>query len=126
MVRVNSWGLKSILVSTIFLFLTHAAPAQTGSATIQGRVSDSQQLPMSQVAAVLQTPQGSAIQSVKSDDTGHYEVDSVAPGTYRITFSRAGFATVTKGPADVVSGQTLTLDATLQPADVSESVTVAG
>jgi len=126
MKSVKSWGVRSLFVSSIFLFLTSAVGAQTGTGSIQGRVSDSQQLAMPRVSVELDDSQGNVVQKVLSDETGHYQVSAPVAGGYAIKFSRDGFATVIKTAISVVSGSPLMLDASMQPENAIQNITVLG
>jgi hypothetical protein len=66
------------------------------------------------------------VRSAVTDGTGQYRILDLRPGTYTVTFSLTGFATVKREdlvlPADFVS----TVNAELKVGAVEETVTVAG
>jgi iron complex outermembrane recepter protein len=125
MTRQSVCGLALVLL-VVAAIDAGSAHAQGGSGKIEGRVWDSQQFAMPQAVVELQDAQGNTIRKVIGDDTGHYEFDSVAPGTYAIKVSRNGFETAAKSPVSVSDGQEVALDVTLQPQPVAQSITVLG
>jgi iron complex outermembrane recepter protein len=98
--------------------------AQELPGTIQGRVADAQQAVVSQTTVELLSASGSVIATVASDSTGHYVINNVPPGTYKVRFTATGFEPATKGPVAVVSQQSTSLDATLKPERVRQVVSV--
>src|SRR5579859_1680679 len=104
--------------------LMEQAPAQTPSATIEGRVSDTQQLVLPQTIVTLKDSQGREVQHAIADGAGHYAFNAVQAGSYTLSFSTDGFDASTKGPIAITGRQDIIVDAILQPANVSQSVTV--
>jgi iron complex outermembrane receptor protein len=100
------------------------ALAQGVPGSIEGRVSDTQQLALSHAVVELEDAQGQVVQKVVADETGHYKIDSVIPGSYTVRFSAIGFEQSKKGPITIADHQALILDAILQPRQVLETVTV--
>ena len=104
--------------------MSTGALAQGVPGSVEGRVSDSQQLALSQAVVELEDSQGHAVLKVVADDTGHYKIDSVPAGSYTVRFSAVGFEPSKKGPVTVADHQAVILDAILQPRQVLEKVTV--
>jgi iron complex outermembrane receptor protein len=100
-----------------------ALRAQGGSATIQGRISDTQQLAIARVVAELQDAQGRTVESMVADGAGYYTFPMVQPGSYTLRFSRSGFE-IESRPVTVTTGQTVVLDVILRPQEVIQSLTV--
>ena len=61
-----------------------------------------------------------------TDDKGQYRVVELRPGVYSLTFTLAGFGTVRREGLELVASFTATIDVTLSPGDVQETMTVAG
>src|SRR5262245_13476111 len=57
-------------------------------------------------------------------DRGDFVVAALKPSTYTVAASLSGFTTTTVSALQLVVGRTLTLDLTIKPASVTESVTV--
>jgi tetratricopeptide (TPR) repeat protein len=107
------------------LYLLFLILGQT--ATIQGTVRDTNNVPLASVIISLQQEGSQASQSTRTDKNGSYRFDSVPDGTFLLRAEVAGFATKTSDPFRIGPQQTRTLDVTLQPAFFDEpQYTVAG
>ncbi len=100
----------TVIVSLALLLVGHAVPAaaQAKTGSITGAVTDA-------TGAVLKGAQISLQPqpvNVVSNDQGRYVINDLTPGQYRLTISYVGFTTFA-GAAEVVAGQTATVDATL-------------
>jgi hypothetical protein len=105
----------------IVAFIASRALAQ-GASTIVGRVtSNGKPLPSASVtidADVLQNTR-----ATRTTTRGTYWAALLPAGTYRITFAHKGTQTVTR-KAEVRIGETVRVDADLQPSEEGESVTM--
>jgi hypothetical protein len=124
LMKLSRCAVACLLVWAILLIAPGTTRAQQGSAKIEGRVSDSQQLALAQAVVELKTAQGNTVQKTVADGTGHYEFTDVPAGTYTLTMMRSGFSDEQQGPVTVAAGQSLVLDATLKPLPVFETLTV--
>ena len=61
-----------------------------------------------------------------TDTNGQYRIVELRPGTYSVTFTLPGFGTVRREGIELVASFTATINITLSPGDVQESVTVTG
>jgi|RhiMethySRZTD1v2_1073278.scaffolds.fasta_scaffold01142_10 carboxypeptidase family protein len=61
-----------------------------------------------------------------ADGSGLYQITNLPPGTYRVTFSLAGFATLVREQVELSGGGVTAISAELRVGNVSESVTVSG
>lgn len=61
--------------------------------------------------------------TVTTDGSGRYAVADVRPGTYVVTFTMQGFATV-KETVEVPANTTVTVDANMKPGAVGETISV--
>src|SRR5579863_5185814 len=103
---------------------SQVSPGQGGGGTIEGRVSDSQQLPLPATTVEVLDAQGVTIKKVVGQDDGRYNVGDLAPGTYTVQFSRTGFQIIKKDGIVLTSGQTVPLDVVLPPERVTTNLTV--
>lgn len=102
-----------------------AAPvaAQNPTGTISGRVVDSGGLALAGATVTAQSSSLQGTRSTKSSENGDYILPLLPPGQYTLSFDYRGFAPL-KRTADLAATETARVDATLQPAAVSEAVTV--
>ena len=106
----------SELIPGLFLISVSIGFGQTGSGTIQGRVSDSQQLTIPQPRIELQDSQKHTVQTVTGDGEGHYEIHNVGAGSWTVRFTRVKASVRSKrGPSLSAADQKVVLDAVLKP-----------
>jgi hypothetical protein len=61
-----------------------------------------------------------------TDGTGVYQITDLRPGTYALTFTLSGFATVKREGVEVSGAGVVTINADMRVGNVSETVTVTG
>ena len=66
------------------------------------------------------------VRTVATDAQGLYSIVDLRPGTYSVTFSLPGFATVKREGIDLVASFTATVNAELKVGSVEETLTVTG
>src|SRR5215471_15982031 len=64
--------------------------------------------------------------SAVTDGTGQYQIPNLPPGTYALTFSLQGFATLKHDGVELSGGGVTSINAELRVGAVAESVTVTG
>lgn len=101
---------------------THESAMNEGSASLSGTVIDPAGAVIPGAAVQIFDTNGKAVDSDTADDQGKYEFDGLAPGNYRVQFTRSGFATLVQNV--MVGGGEQTLNAILQVGSTSETVTV--
>jgi outer membrane receptor protein involved in Fe transport len=112
------------LLTLLFLLGPAMAAAQVPTGTIRGRVTDPQDRTVAAVVVSVQSPALQGVQKTTTTANGDYVFRLLPPGTYTVTFEGAGFA-VLRQTHTVAATETVEVNATLQPAAVAESVTVA-
>src|SRR5712664_4183787 len=66
------------------------------------------------------------VRTVVTDGNGQYQIVSLPPGVYTVTFTLAGFSTVKREAVEVNINFTATVNADLKVGAVSETITVIG
>ena len=115
-------AVKRLLLFALVLGLPCLAAAQ--EATLAGTITDSTGavLPGVTVRAVNDAT-GNSFEAV-TDDQGRYRIP-VRTGTYKVTIELAGFGTANR-TAELLVGQTATVNAQLSVSSLAESITVTG
>ena len=128
---IRTPGLKTRGSILIALFVVIGAigidaSAQEFTGSIYGRIVDQSN---AAVAGVAITVEGAAIQgprTAESEANGSYRVLNLPPGEYRVTFEKPKFKKIVFEAAKVEINKTLTMNVTMQPADVAETLVVSG
>ncbi|MEP7305784.1 MAG: carboxypeptidase regulatory-like domain-containing protein [Acidobacteriota bacterium] len=61
-----------------------------------------------------------------TDETGQYRIPDLPPGTYKVSFTLTGFATVVREGLELSGGGVMTIGAEMRVGSLAESVTVTG
>src|SRR5215210_3815761 len=100
------------------------AHAQAGQSEVTGEVRDQAGAAVARAqvnATEVATGQSSAS---TTEDGGVYTITNFKPGAYTITVEAAGFKRLVREGVQLVTGERVRVDATLEPGAVEESVTV--
>jgi len=94
------------LAAVAVLLLVRPAPAQTGAITGLVRGADSE-APL--IAAVVQVtaPDGGRVASSLTNQSGRFQIQAVAPGTYTVLVAVTGYETARREGVIVAAGQTV-------------------
>ena len=107
----------------VLLILTAALPAQTGSGTLRGRVTDPTGAVIPQASVTATGAKGQKATAV-TDNQGAYELKGLSPGTYTITTSAKGFAVSTEQNFAISADQVQRFDIALEIQVEQEKVEV--
>jgi outer membrane receptor protein involved in Fe transport len=112
------------MFALIFIITATAAIAQSTTATISGRITDPSGGVLTGVQ-VTTTNTGTGLKrTVTSDAQGRYVVPNLAPGTYELSATTAGFETLMRQGITLTVGQAADLDLSMKVGAVTEQVTV--
>lgn len=122
--RFNRYVILSALVVCAAVLLPSLAYAQ---AQIVGQVRDESGGVLPGVTVEAASP--AIIEKVRTavtDDQGRYRIDALRPGTYKLTFSLAGFSTIARESVEVPSEVVVTINADMKVGALEETITVSG
>src|ERR1041384_5332307 len=113
------------LLSVVALLVAGTSVASAQS--LAGTVKDSSGAVLPGVTVEASSPALiTKVRSAVSDELGQYRIPDLPPGTYKVTFTLTGFATVVREGVELSGGGVMTINADMRVGNVSESVTVTG
>src|SRR5262245_14427195 len=119
--------MRILIVFSIATLLPLVAAAQgTSAASISGVVIDNSGGVVSGVAVDVSSP--ALIEKVRSTTTnerGEYHIVELRPGTYTVTFTRKGFASLRREGIELTSNFNASINAELPVGALNEHVTVS-
>ncbi len=98
--------------------------AQEYRGRVQGSVTDSSQAAVAGASVVLTDVNTGVSSTRQTNEQGRYLFDLVLPGKYRVSVQMQGFNRFVQENVVLQSRSDMTVDATLRPGDVRETVTV--
>ena len=113
-----------LFVFSIGLFCGNAFAQATASSSLTGTISDQSQAVVVGAQITLTSKDTGAVRTVQSNSSGLYRFDLLPAGNYELKVSMTGFKAITVASTELIVGQTSTLNFTLEPGSVSETVTV--
>jgi hypothetical protein len=124
--RTKFIGLVSLTAAVMFSIADPAA-AQTGaaSAALNGIVSDSTGAVVPGSTVTLRSTTTGFEQITKSNSSGNYSIENIAPGSYTASVTMQGFATMKSEAFNLAVNQTGTLNFTLKVGAADTTVTVS-
>jgi hypothetical protein len=114
------------LIIAFLLAVGIDASAQEFTGSIYGRIVDPTNAVLPGVSI---TVEGAAIQGQRtaaSEANGSYRVLYLPPGEFRVTYLKSGFKKIVYEGSTVEVGKTVTMNVTMQIADVEQTVVVTG
>src|SRR5688572_8951830 len=110
------WALVLLCPSAVF-----------AQASIAGVVRDTSQAVLPGVTVEAASPALiEKVRSVVTDATGQYRIVDLRPGTYTVTFTLPGFATVKRDGVEITGTATFQVNADLRVGSLEETITVTG
>src|SRR5437763_12318048 len=119
----------AILIGSLFVLLVicaSAALAQTGTSGISGTVRDVNGAVVPNATVTAKNEATNVSQNQNTTDAGLFAFTSLPVGDYTISVEKSGFKTFKKTGNALEVGTPLTVDATMEVGQVSETVTVTG
>ncbi|MGC1436962.1 MAG: carboxypeptidase regulatory-like domain-containing protein [Terriglobales bacterium] len=121
--RSRSFFVFIFVTLFVLLMLTGSLPAQTGSGTLRGRVTDPTGAVIPQATVTATGGSGQKATTV-TDNQGAYELKGLSPGTYTITTFAKGFAVSTEQNFAISADQAQRFDIALEIQVEQEKVEV--
>jgi type 1 fimbria pilin len=118
-------GFAGALLACLTLALSSNSAAQDYRARIQGRVTDSTQAVIAGANVSLLNVKTGVRMARQTNETGVYLFDLIEPGWYSVTIEAAGFNKHVQENIEVQSRGDITVDASLAPGSVQESIVVS-
>src|SRR5262245_978665 len=115
--------MKSAFAWFAAIVLSIPAAAQTSAGTVSGTVRDVSNAVIPGVSVTLLNTATNVRSSTVSNESGFYRLPGVAPGQYVLTAEARGMQKY-EGNVSVQVGQSVVIDATLQPAGTATTVDV--
>src|SRR3984957_8952394 len=106
------------------LLLGVPAPAQSTTGRILGTLTDLSGAAVARATVVVTDVQRGTSRSLTTDDSGDYAAPDLAPGIYKIHVEARGFKSVERPNVQIEVASDVRADFSLQPGQVSETVTI--
>ena len=121
---MQSRFIEKILVAVFVVLFSQAAFAQTDQSRVVGTVSDSVGAVVPGAIIVVKNEKTGEERTIKTNEEGSYFVTALKPSVYTITVTATNFNKVEQKNVQLLVGQELTLNVTLQPEGTTTFVTV--
>jgi Carboxypeptidase regulatory-like domain len=111
----------------VLIGLVGAVPTLASAQSLAGTVRDTSGAVLPGVTIEASSP--ALITKVRTgvtDDSGQYRIPDLPPGTYKVTFTLPGFATVVREGVELTGGGVMTIGAEMRVGALEESITVTG
>ena len=99
--------------------------AQSNAADLQGTVKDSTNAVVANATVTARNPATNISKNATTNDQGLYRIINLPPGDYEVTVEAANFKKAVLPKVTVTIGQRAELDVTLEPGQITESVTIS-
>lgn len=114
-----------LLIALALVLVAGPMQGQAPTATLVGRVTDVSQAVIPGASIEVRNAATNIARKASSNGHGEFTVTNLDPGQYVVTFTEPGFQTLRKDQITLEADQTARVDATLQPGNVSETVSVS-
>ena len=111
----------------VVMAIVGAGPSLATAQSLAGTVRDTSGAVLPGVTIEASSP--ALITKVRTgvtDETGQYRIPDLPPGTYKVTFTLPGFATVVREGVELSGGGVMTIGAEMRVGELEESITVTG
>ncbi len=126
---MNKKVARILLIALVIVGLSSLGLAQktTQTGTLVGTVIDDQGTPLPGVTVTASSPSLMLPQvSMLTDEKGFFRLPQLPTGIYKVVFNLAGFKTIVREGIKISLGVTITLNMTMEPSTIEETVVVVG
>ena len=123
---LNSSSFTISCVTAIALVTGSACLAQVAGGTISGSVRDSSGRAIAGAQVAVKNCETAIFRSIDADSDGIYTAPNLVAGTYQISASKEGFATLVRSGVLVTVGSEEVIDFKLNPGEVKTTIEVSG
>ena len=113
-----------LLLATCLLLCTVSTLAQTTAGRIFGNLTDPSGAAVAGATVVVTNVQRGTSRTLTTDQSGAYAAPDLQPGTYKIHVEARGFKSVERANVQIEVATDVRADFSLQPGQVSETVTI--
>jgi len=126
--QTSRFALKQRIFAILLVGLMASAPlmAQVNQGKIGGTISDQSGGAIVGATVNVTDVERGVTRALTTDASGAYSAPNLTPGNYTIHVEFAGFRPLDRKDIVVAVGQDVRIDATLQPGDQTQTVTVSG
>ena len=124
MTQKGVWRLGAVAVAIALLAAAPSFAQTTGR--VEGRVLDSSGAVLPGATMTISGPNLQGVRTTTTDNDGRFRFLALPPGTYTVKAELPGFSTIEQGTVRVQLDSTVTLELSMNPAAVTETVTVTG
>jgi hypothetical protein len=117
---------QSLAISLIVLFTASLSHAQSDRGEIAGNVLDKSGAGIGSATVTATGVDTGLVYKTTSSDAGAYSIPNMALGKYNLTVSSPGFKSVNETGIVVQVNTTSAVNVTMEPGEVTESITVLG
>ncbi|MBA3439517.1 MAG: carboxypeptidase regulatory-like domain-containing protein, partial [Pyrinomonadaceae bacterium] len=122
--RTSSQAIALLFTLALCLVAATSGFAQSDSTQLTGYVKDTAGAAIAGAKVVAKNESNNLERTATANEEGYYVISNVSPGTYTVTAEQTNFKRFETTGKKVDPGIAATLDATLEPGQVSETVSV--
>jgi len=120
-------NLRSIFAATLLaLCCAGLVFSQAVNGSLLGTITDSSGAAVPNAKVTIVETRTAVSRTANTNESGNYTFADLPPGTYAVTAEQTGFKRASRAGVDVLVNTTPRVDLSLQPGEISETVTVAG
>jgi hypothetical protein len=113
-----------LMLVLLMVAVPSALPAQSTTGTISGTVFDPQRAVVPGAMVTTRNLETNITRSVTTNETGRFRMTNLPVGTYEVSVEIAGFSRYVRSGITLALNQDAVVEVALQPAAISETVTV--